>query len=381
MFKRIHPMFVIASVALLVSFSAVVVADDQPAMDPNDIIFPVAGSPSDWYFSDTFGAPRPDGRTHEGIDIMSVGKVKGRPIVAAYEGYVGWVSDECCNLDIRHAGGWVTTYIHLNNDTPGTDDGCGWGIADGIESGVWVEQGQLIGWLGDSGNAEETSPHLHFEIRHSDTGDRGTAINPYEYLLSARVIEAPGLVSWNGAFWDDEDSVHEGNINRIAEFGITRGCNPPLNTRFCPDRNITRGQMAAFIRRALELPYSSNDYFSDDDGHLFEGDINAIGEAGIAFGCTETDYCPDAYLIRDEMAEFLVRAFGYPDVTTDFFSDDDENRFEDSINAIAAVDVTLGCNPPENDHFCPDRSLSRAEMASFFVRALGILGVEPPSEE
>ncbi len=66
----------------------------------------------------------------------------------------------------------------------------------------------------------------------------------------------------------------------------------------------------------------------------------------------------------------LVRAFGYnnPD-GGDWFVDDEDSPFEDSINALAVVGVTNGCS---EDSFCPDRPLSRAEMASFFVRSLNL---------
>ena len=57
-----------------------------------------------------------------------------------------------------------------------------------------------------------------------------------------------------GSFGDDDGSVHEADIEAIAAEGITRGCNPPQNDRFCPDDPVTRGQMAAFLVRALDLP-------------------------------------------------------------------------------------------------------------------------------
>ena len=107
------------------------------------------------------------------------------PIVAAASGrieYVNWSSNpddlrpsKCCSIALRHDDGWQTYYIHLNNDTPGTDDGQGWGIAPGIRPGVHVQAGELIGWMGDSGNAEGTSPHLHFELRDP----AGVIVNPY----------------------------------------------------------------------------------------------------------------------------------------------------------------------------------------------------------
>ncbi len=95
--------------------------------------------------------------------------------------------------------------------------------------------------------------------------------------------------------------------------------------------------------------------------------------AGIAFGCDADSFCPDRPLERDEMAELLVRAFGHENSAgTDYFTDDEGNPFEESINKLAAAGITVGCNPPANDHYCPDRNLQRAEMATFFVRELGL---------
>ena len=54
-----------------------------------------------------------------------------------------------------------------------------------------------------------------------------------------------------GTFIDDNGSIHEPSIEAIAAAGITLGCNPPDNDRFCPDDPVTRGQMAAFLHRAL----------------------------------------------------------------------------------------------------------------------------------
>jgi len=55
------------------------------------------------------------------------------------------------------------------------------------------------------------------------------------------------------AFTDDDDSIFETDIAKLATAGITLGCNPPTNNHFCPDANVTRGQMAAFIHRAAAL--------------------------------------------------------------------------------------------------------------------------------
>ncbi|MGH3668371.1 MAG: hypothetical protein ACRDU7_08775, partial [Acidimicrobiia bacterium] len=73
-------------------------------------------------------------------------------------------------------------------------------------------------------------------------------------LASLAAVLPPG-----GTFVDDDGSVHEGSIEAIAAEGITHGCNPPANNRYCPDTRLQRGAMAAFMARALRLPSTSKD--------------------------------------------------------------------------------------------------------------------------
>ncbi|MEA2002684.1 MAG: S-layer homology domain-containing protein [Actinomycetota bacterium] len=177
----------------------------------------------------------------------------------------------------------------------------------------------------------------------------------------------------SGRFIDDDASVHEADIERLDALGITRGCNPPVNDRYCPDLNVTRGQMAAFLKRALDLPPAVEDFFDDDNGSTFEGDINAIAAAGITRGCNPPDndrYCPNDNVTRGQMAAFLKRAFSLPTTTVDFFVDDNGSVFEGDINAIALGGITRGCNPPDNDRYCPNDNVTRGQMASFIVRAV-----------
>lgn len=157
------------------------------AAETRDITFPVIGSVS---YSDDFGAPR-TGHTHEGNDLFGS---KGQPLVATVDGsirYVAWPQPSYgYYVTITDEDGYRYNYLHINNDTPGTDDGNGGGInayAPYIEQSYPIKAGQLIGWLGDSGNAESTVSHLHFEIRTPD----GEAISPYNSLQAADHISTP----------------------------------------------------------------------------------------------------------------------------------------------------------------------------------------------
>jgi hypothetical protein len=91
-------------------------------------------------------------------------------------------------------------------------------------------------------------------------------------------------------------------------------------------------------------------------------------------------YCPNDPVTRGQMAAFLTRAFGFADTDPgDRFVDDDTSIFESEIEAIAGEGVTFGCNPPDNDRFCPDAPVTRAQMAAFLARALGLTPLPPPA--
>ena len=113
-------------------------------------------------------------------------------------------------------------------------------------------------------------------------------------------------------FWDVPDGhLFAADIGWIAGAGVTRGCNPPYGDFFCPDRPVTRGEMAAFLVRGLEVGEAADAGFVDDDWSVFEDDISRLAAAGITKGCdppANTRFCPDRPVTRGEMAAFLRRA-------------------------------------------------------------------------
>lgn len=165
-----------AVIAASISFAA-----PAPAAESVELTFPQ--DPAVTTFRDSWGAGRSGGRRHAGTDLMAP---KLSPVFAAADGIVSrihWSSLGGHGIWIDHAGGVTTVYLHLNNDTPGTDDGDAdptWTYAPGIEEGVEVTAGQFIGFVGDSGNAENTGSHTHFELHLN-----GSKVNPYPYLRDA----------------------------------------------------------------------------------------------------------------------------------------------------------------------------------------------------
>ncbi len=153
----------------------------------------------------------------------------------------------------------------------------------------------------------------------------------------------------------------------LAEEGITQGCNPPTNDRYCPEDPVTRGQMAAFLVRTFGYTDAGSVDLADDNGSVFESDIERLATAGVTLGCNppaNDRFCPNDRLTRGQMAAFLVRAFGYTDAGSVDLADDNGSVFESDIERLATAGVTLDCNPPANDRFCPNDRLTRGQMAA-----------------
>ena len=172
-------------------------------------------------------------------------------------------------------------------------------------------------------------------------------------------------------FSDVDGHPFEGDIEWMRLSGLTEGCG---GGRFCPDSPVTRGQMASFLARALELPPTETDAFVDDDGTTHEDAINRLAASSIASGCAATRYCPNATVIRGQMASFLARGLGLPLATADWFADDDYSTYQTDINRLAESRITGGCG---HGRFCPGAGITRGQMAAFLHRALTSSGPPP----
>ena len=169
-----------AALALLVLGAAVGTAGAAQA--PEQILFPVVGAVS---YEDDFGDPRGQGR-HEGNDILAD---RDAPVVAVEAGRVEfWTTSSRagCMLYLYGRSGTTYLYVHLNNDlTDGNDNrgNCVPGVAyaPGLRNGERVRAGQLVGFVGDSGDANGVHPHLHFELHPHD----GAAVSPFRSLQRA----------------------------------------------------------------------------------------------------------------------------------------------------------------------------------------------------
>ncbi len=166
------------------------------------------------------------------------------------------------------------------------------------------------------------------------------------------------------AFSDIATSTFINDINWLSYEGITGGCG---GTRFCPKAAVTRVQMAQFLDRALDLPPTTTDFFSDDDGITGEASINRLAASSITGGCAVDRYCPTAPVTREQMAMFLDRALDLDATAIDFFTDDTGRTGEGAINRLAAAGLTGGCG---GGTYCPTAPVTREQMAAFLRRAL-----------
>jgi parallel beta-helix repeat protein len=274
---------------------------------------------------------------------------------------------------LRH-GAWYCVEGHVDMNTPGK--------ADGLLEG-WVDE-QLAFYQDDFvfRGSKDTGINVKsfwFDVYYGGTE---TAPGSLSFDFDSLVLSSERIGCGDtpvGGFRDIGGSVHATNIEKLAYAEITKGCNPPLNDLYCPDDSVTRGQMAAFLGRALDLPASSTDFFADDNTNIFEANINALAASGITKGCSATSFCPTDYVTRGQMAAFLDRALNLSAGPADRFEDDDNSIFEAAIDRLAAAGITSGCNPPANTNFCPNDRVTREQMASFLSRALDLPA--PPAPE
>lgn len=153
----------------------------QPAkrlnVDASKPIFPMQTEPY-CYASDSFGDPRSGGRVHQGMDLMADSKLgPTQAVYAVVDGVLaGQVIDGAANSSlsgntwglIAKIGTTYYVYMHLSR------------FADGLTNGSAVTQGQIIGYVGDTGNPGAGNYHLHFEIHPA--GARTTAVDPLPIL-------------------------------------------------------------------------------------------------------------------------------------------------------------------------------------------------------
>ena len=189
--------------------------------------------------------------------------------------------------------------------------------------------------------------------------------------------EAPALVC-AGRFCDEDGSVHQANTERIAQWQITLGCSTADPTLYCPDADITRRQMAAFLYRAvsqrwtIQVPPTAelSDVAADAWFRTYADWVISVG----AFAAPGGVFDPGGVVTRADMAVMMIAAFPHLEAAAEpegIFQDvrDADPAVVRAVEGLYRAGVTRGCSTdPLN--YCPGQPVTRAQMASYFVRAI-----------
>ncbi|MGC2241841.1 MAG: FG-GAP-like repeat-containing protein [Acidimicrobiia bacterium] len=202
-------------------------------------------------------------------------------------------------------------------------------------------------------------------------------LRPLLLVVAAGTIVAWALPAWGadhtGTFKDDDRSRFEPYIERAVSVGLVQGCNPPDNDRFCPNRTVTRGEMAVMLARGTRLPEPTVQHFTDDAGSPAERAIESLAEAGATNGCGEGLFCPDRTLTRGEMATLIGRTLGWVEPPTTFpYFDLVDSPHGPWVAALAAKGGLEPCDEPIGTRMCPNQPVARDEAAYALVTALGL---------
>ncbi len=199
-------------------------------------------------------------------------------------------------------------------------------------------------------------------------------------LAAGSVVLSPAAGTSEGFTDTGGAGVHKAAIDALAAQGILSGtqCAPEA---FCPGDPIERWVMAVWLVRVIdgvEPPAVQSTRFVDvaAAGEWWLPYVERLAELGVTRGCSHERYCPEESVTRAQMASFLGRAFGLASGPPSVFVDVRDNTHSGNISALAASGITVGCDL--SPAYCPGDATTRAQMASFVARALGLVAKPSP---
>ena len=161
------------------------------------------------------------------------------------------------------------------------------------------------------------------------------------------------------AYTDLTSGPHEANINALARLGIFEGTECG-SRQFCPDEPAKRWTAAVWIVRAVDgtdPPPVNESRFADVDGdEWWTPYVERLADLGITVGCRQNPlrFCPDRTVTRAQVASFLVRAFDLAAAPSAGFADTEGSTHEANIDALFAAGITVGCRQ-DPLRYCPTR--------------------------
>jgi hypothetical protein len=253
---------------------------------------------------------------------------------------------------------WYCIEGHVRMNTPGVNDGVLEAWVDGTK--VFSRSDLAYRRLGERPRVKLRSMWLNVYVG----GDTIANVGNHQLKLDQLVVRDSKRIGCLTRFTDDDGNPHEPDIEYLWNRSLVHGCAQNL---YCPDRELTRAEMLALIDRHTRPPATERDFFTDDNGHWAEGVINRLAAAGVVKGCTPRKVCPNATVTRGQIAAFLRRTFTLPDADANPFEDTADSVFVKDISAIAETGITKGCSPTR---FCPDNVGRRDQIATLFARAV-----------
>ncbi|MBK8620044.1 MAG: S-layer homology domain-containing protein [Anaerolineales bacterium] len=243
---------------------------------------------------------------------------------------------------------------YLKASNTGAEDYFGWAVS--------VDGNRLV-----IGADEESS---------NATGVNGDGTNNTGYISGAAYIfsTTPIFTDVSFSYWANT------YIERLFNAGITGGCGTGI---YCPDNSVTRAQMAIFLLKGIHgssytppVVGGSTGFGDVATNYWAAAWIKQLAAEGITGGCGGGNYCPDNTVTRAQMAVFLMKAkngsnysppgvggsTGFSDVATNYWA-------AAFIKQLVADSITAGCG---NGNYCPEDSVTRAQMAVFLVKAFNL---------
>lgn len=216
-------------------------------------------------------------------------------------------------------------------------------------------------------------------MRHSPTGSLAAVVSVAVAALavvSAGVAAAQtdGTAERDG--FDDvpDRAFFSEAVSELAEEGVFKGTECAVDgSLLCPDGPIDRKTMAVWTVRVLDgrnpFPVARTRFNDVDESSFYEPFIERMAELGVTGGCGDgTGFCPDDSVTRAQMAVFLSRAYRLPDGSDPGFNDVASNAwYAADVARLVASGVTEGCG--DGTGFCPEQDTTRGEMAVFLHRA------------
>ncbi|MCY4424968.1 MAG: S-layer homology domain-containing protein [Acidimicrobiaceae bacterium] len=168
-----------------------------------------------------------------------------------------------------------------------------------------------------------------------------------------------------------ENSYYSTPVAELTAAGVFAGTE--CDEGFCPNEPIGRATMAVWTVRVLDgadpAPVASTRFADVAASHPHAEFVERLAQLGVTGGCGDgTDFCPDDTVTRAQMAVFLSRAYSLDGGPDPGFSDvPDDAWYSAAVAAVAASDITGGCG--DGTVFCPGQDTTRAQMATFLWRA------------